>query len=144
MVVAGSSVSALAVAVVAASGCGNGVVLKQAEGKEKMEKERRRCSTAEEALGVTPDPRRGDGSGGRALERTATAATTAFTRRNHNALELSHAGSGAHHHSGAIICGWPAGRAPTGSRTLSTSRARFSWAVLALLRITPKKLCAPS
>jgi hypothetical protein len=111
----------------AASGCGSGVVLKQAEGKEKMEKERRRCSTADEALRVTPDPRRGDGSGGRALERTATAATTALTTRNHNALELSHAGIAA------IICGQPAShqldRAPSLllARSLLLGSAGSAW-----------------
>lgn len=91
-----------------------------------MEKERRRCSTADEALRVSeaPAPQRGDCSGSGLEERTATAATTALTTRNHNALEVSHAGSGAHHHhTAAIVC------------------ARFSWAVLclALLRV-PKNL----
>lgn len=122
---AGSSVSWAA----SGSGCGSGVVvLKQAEGKEKMDKERRRCITAEDALRVTvtPDPRRrGDGSGGRALERTATAATTALTTRNHSALELSHAGSGAHHHIAAIVSGWLAGWPPKlWSQSQSLVRAR--------------------
>jgi hypothetical protein len=103
------------------------VVLKQAEGKEKMEKERRRCSTADEALRVTPDPRRGDGSGGRALERTATVATTALTTRSHSALELSHAGSGAHNHIAAIICGRPANNWMARPRSLLSPLTSPEW-----------------
>ena len=77
----------------------------QADGKEKREKERRLCSTAEEALLVTPPPRRGVAAwDGRAREdRMATAATTALSATNHTASDPSHAGSDGHHRAAAIV-----------------------------------------
>lgn len=138
----------------AASGCGNGVVvLKQAEGTAKMEKEWRRCSSADEALRVSAAAapllrrrRRGDGSGsgsGGRLDRMATAATTALATRNHSALELSHAGSSdGHHHGVAMVCG--RGRPPTGSRARFSSRAVGCGLWLCWLCLEFPKLCAPS
>ena len=79
----------------------------QADGKEKREKQRRLCSTAEEALRVTPPPpRRGVAAArdGRAREdRMATAATTALSATNHTASDPSHAGSDGHHRAAAIV-----------------------------------------
>jgi hypothetical protein len=74
-----------------------------------MENERRLCSTAEEALRVTPAPPwRGndDDQDGRArADRMATAATTALSATNHTASDPSHAGrdDDGHHHPFAII-----------------------------------------
>jgi hypothetical protein len=76
------------------------------DGEGKMEKDRSRCSSTDDALRVIPPPppRRGDGDCGCARDdRTKMAPTTKLSRTNHAALEPSHAGSGQHHHSAAAI-----------------------------------------
>jgi hypothetical protein len=75
------------------------------DGEGKMEKDRSRCSSADDAPRVIP-PRRGDGDCGCAREdRAKMAPTMMFTMTNHVAPEPSHAGRGQHHHSVAAIAG---------------------------------------
>jgi hypothetical protein len=81
-------------------------VWKPEDGEEgKMEKDRSRWSSTDDALRVIPlPPRRGDGDCGCARDDSAKMApTTTFSRTNQAALEPSHAGSGQHHHSAAPI-----------------------------------------
>jgi hypothetical protein len=72
------------------------------DGEGKMEKDRSRCSSADEAPRVIP--RLGDGDCGCAREdRTKIAPTMMFRTTNQVAPEPSHAGSCQHHHSAAAI-----------------------------------------